>query len=79
MHFLQAYVTLLYNTYASDLNIACNGEGYPELMACKYGDAFPQKLAAYFEKWFNNPKIKYHISQKYAENIVKMLPTSTES
>jgi hypothetical protein len=44
MGFFQAYTTLLYNSFANDLNIALGGEAYPETI----GQAFPEKVAEYW-------------------------------
>ncbi len=48
---------MLYNQFSkiyikdSDVNFTANGMVYPELMASKFGDAFPQKLADWFEEF----------------------------
>jgi hypothetical protein len=42
--FFQAYGTLLYNSFANDLNIALNGEAYPECL----GQAFPLKISEFW-------------------------------
>lgn len=43
--FLQNYYTLLYNGFNADINIALNGEAYPELL----GQYFPEKISELFE------------------------------
>ena len=45
INFLQTYHTLLYNNFNSDINIALEGEAYPELL----GQYFPEKIAELFE------------------------------
>lgn len=45
INFLQTYFTLLYNNFNADINIALNGEAYPELL----GQYFPEKIAEVFE------------------------------
>ena len=45
----KCYMTLLYNQYGSDLNFSINGQGFPEFQGCKFGDAFPEKIASTFE------------------------------
>jgi len=42
--FFQAYFTLLYNSFNNNLNIALNGEAFPELL----GQAFPEKVVEYW-------------------------------
>ena len=49
-----AYFTLMYNSFSkkikldSDLNFTVNGNVYPEIMACRFGDAFPEKISDWF-------------------------------
>lgn len=47
--FSYCYMTLFCNRYDSDLNFTLNGPGYYELQGCKFGDAFPGKIASIFE------------------------------
>ena len=46
---LQTYYTLLYNNFNADINIALEGEAFPELL----GQYFPSKIAETFEYIFN--------------------------
>lgn len=45
INFLQTYFTLLYNAFNSDINIALQGEAYPELL----GQYFPEKISEVLE------------------------------
>ncbi len=45
IHVIQAYFTLLYNFFNADINIALQGEAYPEIL----GQYFPEKIAEVFE------------------------------
>ena len=44
LSFSQAYLSLLYNSFNNNLNIALNGEAYPECL----GQAFPAKIVEYW-------------------------------
>ena len=43
--YVNHYFSQLYNSFKSELNIAANGEGYPELL----GQSFPEKIAEHWE------------------------------
>lgn len=69
---LQAYFTLLYNSFNVDLNIGINGEAYPELL----GQAFGSKLAETFEPWLLNPKTRYRLAERYDNLLYNLVPLS---
>jgi len=66
----KAYFTLMYNSFGtylktdSDLNFTANGSIYPELMACRFGDAFPAKLADWFKEFQDLPKTRFLMAKR---------------
>jgi lipid A disaccharide synthetase len=70
LSFWQAYFTLLYNSFNNNLNIALGGEAYPELL----GQAFPEKIVEYWGEWFEKPRKKYDIIERFENISVKLLP-----
>lgn len=47
------------NFLDSDLNFTANGMVNPELMACRFGDAFPEKVAEHLQELQSQPKMRY--------------------
>lgn len=70
LSFFEAYVSLLYNSFNNPLNIAINGEAYPECL----GQVFPEKITEYWSEWFEKPSRKYDIVQRFENIVVKLLP-----
>jgi len=68
--FFQAYFTLLYNSFNNNLNLALNGEAYPELL----GQAFPEKIVEYWGEWFERPKKKYDVLERFENINLQLLP-----
>lgn len=70
MSFFQSYVTLLYNSFSNDLNIALGGEAYPETI----GQAFPEKVVEYWADWFTKPRNRYNYIQRFESFVPKLVP-----
>lgn len=68
--FFQAYSTLLYNSFRNNLNIAMNGEAYPECL----GQAFPEKIIEYWGDWFEQPRKKYDLVNRFEHMVLRLLP-----
>jgi len=68
--FFQSYFTLLYNSFNNDLNIALNGEAYPECL----GQAFPEKIVEYWGEWFEKPSKKYDLVARFENIVTQLLP-----
>ncbi len=66
MPFIWAYLTQLYNNFYSDINYSILGEAYHELVSTA---ANPYKLADEIFDIYNDPKLRYHFSERYA-NVV---------
>jgi len=75
LSFGQTYCTYLYNSWRNDLNIAKNGEVYPELLN---GRANPLKVAEILEEFFVNPKMKYKYVERYEKLISTLIPQARD-
>lgn len=65
---------LLYSTYANELNIAVEGEIYPELN----GQLFGGKIAEWLETWYLNPSTKYDYIKRFSKLLPQMLVASRD-
>jgi len=70
LSFFQAYFTLLYNSFNNNLNIALNGEAYPEIL----GQVFPEKVVEYWGEWFEKPRKKYDVLERFENINLQLLP-----
>lgn len=68
--FYYSYVTLMYNVFSSDLNVAANNELLPETT----GRHFPEKIAEYWETWLNSPKLRYRIARDASPVLLRLMP-----
>ena len=59
-----------YNVFNSDINLASDGEVYPELM----GQMFPEKISEYWSKWLMDQKAKYKLSIETSKRLLNFLP-----
>jgi len=69
--FFDTYFALLYNSFTCDVNIARNGEIYPEL---HHGQANPAKVADVWKDWFLKPKLRFRYVNLYEKYIPKLFP-----
>mmetsp|Transcript_15083 Transcript_15083/g.17403 ORF Transcript_15083/g.17403 Transcript_15083/m.17403 type:complete len:523 (+) Transcript_15083:56-1624(+) len=69
--FFDTYFALLYNSFTSDVNIARNGEIYPEL---HHGQANPAKVSDVWKDWYLKPKLRFRYVNLYEKYIPKFFP-----
>ena len=68
------YYMLLYNNFNNNLNIAIDGEIYPELT----GRAFPSKIVELWGEFYLSPKIKDHFIKRFNRLLPQCLPPSNK-
>ena len=66
----EAYYILLQNQFHSDINIAVNGEIYPELVAMN----FPEKISELWGEFYLNPKMRYQYMKRHDKVLLQMQP-----
>lgn len=64
----EAYYILLQNQFHSDINIAVNGEIYPELVAMN----FPEKISELWGEFYLNPKMRYQYMKRHDKVLLQM-------
>jgi lipid A disaccharide synthetase len=73
---VQSYFTSLYGQWENDINIAGNGEVFPEKWTGKGGDAFPSNIADTLCSWVLDPRLRFLTLQRLAHIVPSLLPKS---
>lgn len=69
-NFFQNYVTLLYNTFDSEINLLKDGDVYPEMA----GRFFPEKIIEFWQEWFIKPKTRFRLAIETNKRLFEFLP-----
>lgn len=72
--FGDAYKSMMYDSFYSDINLSYNGELIPELV----GMNFAEKVTELWAEWVVNPRLKFRLIDSAYDELCKFLPLGGE-